>query len=252
MIPPTRWRDDPSVPYSVREALRAGSRSRPLPDESRQRSVSRVRRLVFLPAAAGLVFWIKSAAIASLCAMGTVAVVRLTAESSPREAAREPLATHAARAPMPGHWIASAPAAREPTAPPDVALSPTPAAATETASKELTPPHHAQTGGFRAPVGASHGASLDPAPGDALAREAAMLEEARAMLDGNASGTLAALDRYAARFPNGQLALEGELLAVDALRRLGRGGEAKARGMVLLGLARGTLYEQRIRSLIGP
>jgi hypothetical protein len=271
MIPPTRWRDDPSAPPSVREALRAGSRSRPLPSDSRQRSASRLHRLVFLPAAAGLVFWIKSAAIASLCVVGTVTVVRLAAESSRHDAAPQSLARQTQRAPVPGRRpngqptvraplpdeglgttpsIASAPAARWPMAPPEAALSPVPSAFTEMASKRFTQAGHAQSSDSREPAPASHEVAADPISGDPLAIEAAMLEEARAMLDGNARGTLAELDRYAARFPNGQLTIEGELLAVDALRRLGRGAEARARGIALLDRARDSLYKQRIRSLI--
>jgi len=47
------------------------------------------------------------------------------------------------------------------------------------------------------------------------------------------------------------LRVERELLAVDALFRLGRDSEARARGEALLRDASGTIYEVRIRSLLG-
>jgi hypothetical protein len=271
MIPPTRWRDDPSAPQGVREALRVGRASRPLPSDSRRRSASRVHRLVFVPAAAGLIFWIKSAAIASLCVVGTVAVVRLAVEPTHVEVAPEPRSpvTRAPRGPMAGRPPSSAqapatpPAAEIPESPPSVAPTaiaetlarsnappaPTPLAGIESARKEFIRKGKAQGPGSE-PVAASGEAWVDPAPEDSLAREAAMLEEARAMLNGNPAGTLGALDRYAARFPSGQLTMEGELLAVDALRRLGRRSEAKARAASLLANARGSLYEPRIRTML--
>ena len=77
-----------------------------------------------------------------------------------------------------------------------------------------------------------------------------MLEEARAMLEKNPRGALAALDRYATSFPSGFLSIERDLLVVDALRRLGRPAEARARAAALLDRARGSLYEPRIRAML--
>jgi hypothetical protein len=87
---------------------------------------------------------------------------------------------------------------------------------------------------------------------DALAREAAMLEEARALLDRDPGGALGALDRYAAAFPSGSLGIERELLAVAALRKLGRDREAQTRGAALLERARGSIYEERVTALLKP
>ena len=77
-----------------------------------------------------------------------------------------------------------------------------------------------------------------------------MLERARASLGASPAGALAITEEHAARFPGGKLAVERELLAIDALRRLGRAGEARARGEALLSRARGGLYEERIRKLL--
>ena len=77
-----------------------------------------------------------------------------------------------------------------------------------------------------------------------------MLEEARAMLDRYPSGALSVLERHAATFPVGQLGMERELLAVRALRRLGRQAEARARGDALLRQASGSIYEPRVRAML--
>jgi hypothetical protein len=242
MIPPTRWRDDPSTPQGLRDVLRAGRPSRPLPSDLRRRSASRIHRLVFVPAAAGVVFWIKSVAIAGLCVVGTAAVVRLAAEPwhvpaspAPAPTTRAYRSSPTGRSPIPLRGAESAPA--------PVGIAETPSIAPSATKKTVAPSE-------RRPQPATSAAVVDSAPRDSLASEAAMLEQARAMLEGNPLAALTALDAYATRFPGGQLAMEGELLAVDALRRLGRTSEAKARGAALLDRAHGSLYEPRIRTMM--
>jgi len=64
---------------------------------------------------------------------------------------------------------------------------------------------------------------------DALAREAALLETARAAMASSPDTALAETERHATEFPDGQLSAERELLAIDALGRLRRHDEARAR-----------------------
>jgi len=85
---------------------------------------------------------------------------------------------------------------------------------------------------------------------DALEREAALLERARASLATAPGRALALAEEHAASFPTGKLGIESELVAVDALRLLGRHHEARARGRALLGRAPGNIYEDRIRRLL--
>ncbi len=61
---------------------------------------------------------------------------------------------------------------------------------------------------------------------------------------------LAIADRHAATFPAGSLGIERELLAVQALQRLGRAAEARTRGLGLLEQARGSIYEKRAKALL--
>jgi hypothetical protein len=57
-------------------------------------------------------------------------------------------------------------------------------------------------------------------------------------------------ETHAVRFPAGKLGMEREMVAIDALRRLGRAGEARARAEAMLGRAQGSLYEERVRKLL--
>jgi hypothetical protein len=73
---------------------------------------------------------------------------------------------------------------------------------------------------------------------------------ARAALGASPAEALALTNAHAARFPNAKLAMERELLAIDALRRLGRAAEARARGEALAARDRGGLYKERLRKLL--
>jgi len=59
--------------------------------------------------------------------------------------------------------------------------------------------------------------------------EAALLERARSELSAQPAAALADAQLHAARFPHGLLAQEREVIAIAALRRLGRSAEANAR-----------------------
>jgi hypothetical protein len=83
-----------------------------------------------------------------------------------------------------------------------------------------------------------------------LGREAALLERARASLAQDPAAALGQIGECAALFPHGALRMERELIAVDALERLGRWEEARARSAALLIDARGTIYEARVRALL--
>jgi hypothetical protein len=77
-----------------------------------------------------------------------------------------------------------------------------------------------------------------------------MLDRARALLASDPGAALSAVDALAAAFPSGHMGLERELVAVEALRRLQRVPEARARGEALLQRARGSIYEERVRSIL--
>jgi exonuclease VII large subunit len=91
-----------------------------------------------------------------------------------------------------------------------------------------------------------------PSPKSALLEEEVrLLGEGRSMLDADPTRAPSAAEMQASRYPNGQLRLERELLAVDALERLGRGDAARARARAVLPSARGSLYDARFRVRAG-
>jgi hypothetical protein len=75
-----------------------------------------------------------------------------------------------------------------------------------------------------------------PTPTTSAPSEASLLTQARAALGGDPERALALTNQHAQRFPNGVLAQEREVIAIAALRALGRSDAANRRG---------TLFEQR-------
>ena len=80
--------------------------------------------------------------------------------------------------------------------------------------------------------------------------EAGILERARAMLDRDPGGALRETNRHAAEHTHGQLAAEREMIAVDALRRLGRTTEARRRAQRLIDRSPSSIYTERARAIL--
>ena len=89
-----------------------------------------------------------------------------------------------------------------------------------------------------------------PAPIDALAAEVATLDAARAALGDAPARALRLADEHASRFPSAMLAAERELIAIDALVRLGRRDEARTRAARLRTRQPNGLYESRLSALL--
>ncbi|MDP9151149.1 MAG: hypothetical protein M3O36_14565 [Myxococcota bacterium] len=239
MRPPPRWRDDVSAPEAVRELIRRGAASRPMPKDARLRSAARLDRLVVIPAAASLLFWIKAVALAAgIGSIGAVAVIHWNPGLF-----GAPPADRAGR--NPPHGFASV-SARPPAADPPPLRSEPAVPSTAAVLPSRPPPALSQRWG-PPPTAPS---SSELVTSDPLEQEAALLETARAALGRNPTDALSTLDRYASRFPAGVLSIEGELLAVDALQRIGRVAEARERGRALLARARGSIYEPRIQAML--
>lgn len=84
-----------------------------------------------------------------------------------------------------------------------------------------------------------------------LAEEARLLENARATLARDPAGALRITEQHAREHPMAQLGAERELIAIDALLRLGRRDEALRRAAPRLEQAPGSLYAKRLRQLLG-
>ena len=88
--------------------------------------------------------------------------------------------------------------------------------------------------------------------GATLAQELSALDGARGMLArGDATGALARLDRYARAHPHGRLALEAEVLRIDALDAAGRPDAARARAQAFLDRYPHSVLAARVRTRLG-
>jgi hypothetical protein len=230
MSEPSRLRDE--GPEELRELLRHAPPTRAMGAAERRRTAMRLGRYASAAAVASALSWAPGAALGAALGVAAVAVVwgvpaLLAPKADPAPMVAPPRPPLQRAAPPPTAIAAPPPSASISAAPPPPKPVPSLASAAPSAEPESPPP-----------------------PFDALAEEVALLEKARAALGGAPAEALALADAHAARFPAGKLGMEREIVAVDALRRLGRAAEARARGEALLGRAKGSLYEERVRKLV--
>lgn len=84
-----------------------------------------------------------------------------------------------------------------------------------------------------------------------LAAELAALDAARSRLNaGDASGALGRLDDYSRSFPRGRLALEAEVLRIDALSRSGQRAAAEKRAATFLRRHPNSVLASRVRAYL--
>jgi hypothetical protein len=210
----------------------------------RRRTAARMLGASALPGTLAVLFSAKSLAMGAAVGIVTVAAVthRVPWSSTTQRTIALPPATAAGTHTQRSHPTPTAPP--EPTAAPVQTPMAEPPMGPPMAAPKVTPavPRASQ----------SHASNLDATEReiDALEREASLLESARASLANAPARALELVERHAASFPNGKLAVERELVAVDALERLGRRSEARARGEALLRRASGNIYEDRIRRLL--
>jgi hypothetical protein len=154
-------------------------------------------------------------------------------------------------APRTGTEAARAVPVPAPSPPVPVAATP----ASVSASAIVPPPPPAPSEASPPPVaGAVPGASLG---GGQVAREelhseVELLGRARDSLASNPAEALALTRQSATQFPGGALAQEREVLAIEALRRLGRLDEARARRDRFLSAYPGSVHRQRLEATLGP
>lgn len=86
-------------------------------------------------------------------------------------------------------------------------------------------------------------------PGKAQS-EASLLEQARRVLNSSPSTALLLANQHAARFPNGVLTQEREVIAIEALRRLHRTSEADRRAAQFARAFPGSAHQRMVREPI--
>ncbi|XXT16466.1 hypothetical protein WME94_40160 [Sorangium sp. So ce429] len=148
---------------------------------------------------------------------------------------------------------AAAPAAEAPEMPAEAP----PAAAPRARAPE--PPHAPAPEPATAPLPARASASTTGAPaagGSARAAlpdaetELGLLQRAQEALAERPAEALALADAHLGRFPGGALAQEREVIAVGALKALGRGGEALARANRFIAEHPSSAYRRRLEILV--
>lgn len=233
---PIRWKDGGGPP-EMRALFSGAKPSRALPESARTRARSRLAALT-VPAAASALFGWKSVAVAAgIVTSGVVATAVALRMPEPSSAPA----------------VVSAPAheSHEPPEPATLLARPT-ASIIDPVEEAPAPPALAPRAASAPRAHATHPAQASgDEREDTLAREVALLSRARASLAEAPRETLRLVDEHARAFPSGKLALERELVAVDALEALGRRDEARARAARLLTQARGTIYEARVRDRLG-
>jgi len=100
-------------------------------------------------------------------------------------------------------------------------------------------------------VPSDQGRAADRAPVDSVA-EMRMLEAAQAALASAPSSALAACEEHARTYPRGALAEEREVLAVDALLRLGRRSAAEERAARFRAAHPASAHVRRLEALLAP
>jgi hypothetical protein len=271
MTEPKRWLDDPQLPSRLREVLCAGSTVPPVPVAVNRRlsqfAIGLAAQGAALPAAAagsilktaatalGATSVGKALVLASIMgALGTgsYAVTRWRIQaSSPAPNAESALSTNVER-----HAVTNASTSPHPLAEPrvpssigpaelpvvDTQAGPARSGATTRESAASSAPVRPVSSEPRAPA-----ATFDEL---GLADEARLLEQARAVLPSNPAGALQITSDHGRLYPSGQLSAECDLIAVDALLRLGRRQEAEQKAAVRLQGAPGGLYARRLHQLL--
>jgi hypothetical protein len=234
---PARFRDAASdAPEELRRLFQAGAED--LPAEAELASLALRLGPVFEPP--------PSSTPIKLSTAGKVAAVSAAVVGSAVLFALN-FGPHGQRPPdAPERWTPSE------TPPPASAELRPPAASADSAVKSATP----ESGAAAAPAsaGATPSSSAPAAatahPSGATARpvetEAELLERARGALASNPARALALTEQDRTRFPAGVLAQEREVIAIEALKRLGRGDEAARRAADFARRYPGSAYKKKL------
>ena len=217
---PTRL-SDPSGPAGLRDSLRA-AQADVGSDAQVARLAARLGPLLGpvvppVPVAAGL----SAAAKAGLAGFALIVAgggAWLLSASHPAAPPPAPTATHAVAPPV----AVAAPAALAPEGAPVVAVHALP-----------TPPSSSSLLSAKSPP---------PAPPS----EADLLEQARAAMKSDPSRALQRANEHAARYPRGVLVQEREVIAIQALRQLGRSAEAERRAAAFAKAFPGSAFQRKL------
>lgn len=270
MNDPQRWLDDPSTSLDLRQVLRAAEAPPPLPEALNARLAEYAVTLAsqgvlakvggtsvlakLLSSSASVKTGVALASVLAVAGAGT-ALLRPTHDAATHDASARATTSHvitAVPAPSTPSLAPRSNVAALPSAPPALSLAETPIAVESSTHGKTplsagTPP----TAGtlLHEPASAVPLAPASPAA-SSIAAEAKLLETARSFLDDSPALSLQLTERDQTTNPGGQLSAERELIAIEALVRLGRRQEAERRAAPRLERAPDSLYARRLRQLL--
>jgi hypothetical protein len=145
-----------------------------------------------------------------------------------------------------GAWLLSTSESAPPPAPTRVAVppAPPPAEPAAPAPQASAPPESAVAKPAEPP--AAQVVPAKPAPAAQLS-EAELLEQARSALKGDPARALARANEHRRRFPGGVLVQEREVIAIQALRQLGRASEAEQRAEAFSKAFPGSAFQRKLK-----
>jgi hypothetical protein len=229
MTQPTRWLDDRSTSAEIRELLRAGARPPRFPKVALAATVIPLAQKAALANTATLsattLAAIKATTIGLAIGLGSIAAVKtLSRPNSPATEAMPRLEQPGVNTVLSSRGVATA---------------------AELAQPEINAPVPE-----RAPTTPVVTAATVASAPTGIAAEAQLLERARSLLDESPERALMLTNEHRERFIQGQLSAERELIAIDALLRLGRHQQAAERARPFLTDGSSQLFTQRVRNLL--
>ncbi len=121
----------------------------------------------------------------------------------------------------------------------------------EVAPAVAAPPTSEAPRAVDAGLASAHSNHGSPSAASEATNEAWWLDQAQAELASEPGRALAATAEHRRRFPHGALVQEREVLAIEALQRLGRQAEARARAARFVSSFPDSAYREKVRSVIG-
>jgi hypothetical protein len=258
MNEPLRWLEDPDTPSRLAEVLEAAPTAPPMPAEQQVRlgiyAAGLLSSGVAVKTAAAAVGAKSTAAI-----LGGTSVVKAVALMAAAGVVGYSVVGFQLGTPASVRDVVQGQAASVPT----MVLRPSNVANAEDPSEErATPPTPEGPPQLAIPSSAAKSLAQHPAAAasaaaaaaefeePSIADEAKLLELARSQLVQEPARALETAHRHQLVHPDGQLGAERELIAVEALLRLGRQKEAELRAAPRLEQAPESLYARRLRKLL--
>jgi len=245
MKAPVRWtHGGGELDPEIATLLRSAPPSRPMNGREYSRTWRKIRVLVALGPAAGFLLWVK-ASLAALVAVlvGTAAFygVRHHLDSANKGAASPALSGPVATAVRAESATAAVTNNENPTPGADPRAEASAPSPESTVLPSIEPrPHNT--------VVAQPAASKDSA--EAIEQELALIERARSLSQNDPTQAQKLLREHSARFPRGALAMERELVMIEALMHAGQRAEARGKAASMLKSAKGSLYQKRLENLL--